>query len=112
MARSRRNLSEPRSSVHRDRRQRMGHALYVGFYIFYMLIAAVTGAFAMGMRAFSAQSFVRQFMVIILMGLALTYMGITRYAGAQIESFGNLKTVQRSRLDASQSAQSGFAQDV
>src|SRR5437660_8237838 len=43
--------------------------LTLRFYIFYMLIAAVTGAFAMGMRAFSAQSFVRQFMVIILMGL-------------------------------------------
>src|SRR5438128_1939539 len=86
--------------------------LTLRFYIFYMLIAAVTGAFAMGMRAFTAQSFVRQFLVIIIMGLSLTYMGITRYAGAQIESFGNLKTVQRSRLDASQSAQSGFAQDV
>ena len=86
--------------------------LTLRFYIFYMLIAAVTGAFAMGMRAFSAQSFVRQFMVIIIMGLALTYMGITRYAGTQIENYGNLKTVQRSRLDASQSAQSGFAQDV
>ncbi|MEP6706405.1 MAG: glycosyltransferase family 39 protein [Pyrinomonadaceae bacterium] len=86
--------------------------LTLRFYIFYMLIAAVTGAFAMGMRTFSAQSFVRQFGVIIIIGLSLTYMGITRYAGAQIENFGNLKTVQRSRGDASQSAQSGFAQDV
>jgi hypothetical protein len=86
--------------------------LTLRFYIFYMVIAAITGAFVVGMRAFSAQSFVRQFLVIIVMGLALTYLGITRYAGTQFESFGNLKTVQRSRLDAAQSAQSGFAQDV
>ncbi len=86
--------------------------LTLRFYIFYMVIAAVAGSFIMGMRAFSARSFARQFMVVILIGLSLTNLGITRYAGKQYESFGNLKMVQRSRADASQSAESGFAQDV
>lgn len=86
--------------------------LTLRFYIFYMVMAAIAGAFIIGVRAFSPQSFTRQFLVVILMGLSLTYLGITRYAGKQFESYGNLETVQRSRLDAARSAKSGFAQDV
>lgn len=86
--------------------------LTLRFYIFYMVTAAIVGAFVIGMRSFSAKSFTRQFAVVILMGLAMTYMGITRYASNQYETFGNLKTVQRSRQDAARSAQSGFAADV
>jgi dolichyl-phosphate-mannose-protein mannosyltransferase len=85
--------------------------LTLRFYIFYMVMAAIVGTFVIGTRAFSPQSFVRQFVVIILLGMSLTYFGITRYAGKQIESFGNLTMVQRSRADAA-SAKSGFAQDV
>src|SRR2546428_1340355 len=42
----------------------------------------------------------------------MTYLGVTRFAGTQIEHFGDLKMVQRSRQDAAQSAKSGFAKDV
>ena len=86
--------------------------LTLRFYIFYMVMAAIVGAFAIGLRAFSARSFARQFVVVILIGLSLTYLGVTRYAGKQFEAYGDLRMVQRSRSDASQSAQSGFNQDV
>jgi Dolichyl-phosphate-mannose-protein mannosyltransferase len=86
--------------------------LTLRFYIFYMVTAAIVGTFVIGTRTFSAKSFTRQFIVVILMGLAMTYLGITRYAGRQYEVFGNLEMVQRSRLDAATSAKSGFAADV
>lgn len=86
--------------------------LTLRFYIFYMVLAAIAGSFVMGFRSFTARSFARQFMVVIALGLTLMYLGVMRSAGQQYESFGNLKTVQRSRLDASRSAESGFAQDV
>jgi 4-amino-4-deoxy-L-arabinose transferase-like glycosyltransferase len=82
------------------------------FYIFYMVVAAITGAFVIGMRPMTARSLVRQFGVILFVGLALTYLGVTRYANTQFETFGNLERVQVSRSDLSQSANSGFASDV
>jgi hypothetical protein len=86
--------------------------LSLRFYVFYMMVAAVGGAFLIGMRAITAQSFVRQFVVIVVMGLSLTYMGVTRYANLQLDTYANMDAVQRSRLDASRSAQSGFGKDV
>lgn len=81
------------------------------FYVFYMLLTAIAGAFVIGMRELTAQSMVRQFVVILLLGLSLMYIGVTRYAAAQME-VGNLERIQVSRKDAATSAQSGFAKDV
>jgi hypothetical protein len=86
--------------------------LSLRFYVFYMMVVAVGGAFLIGMRAVTAQSFLRQFVVIVVMGLSLTYLGVTRYANVQLEAFGNMQAVNRSRLDAARSAQSGFGKDV
>lgn len=86
--------------------------LSLRFYIFYMVAAAIAGAFIVGMRRLSAQSLARQLTIIVAAGLALTYFGVLRRAGAQIETFGNLEAVQRSRSDLAQSAKSGFAADV
>ena len=82
------------------------------FYVFYMLLAAVVGALLIGTRAASAQSFARQFMIMMFLGLSLTYLGVTRYANLQVEQYGTLAQVQRSRADAATSAQSGFGMDV
>ena len=82
------------------------------FYVFYMIVAAIVGALAIGMRTVTAQGFARQFIVVIILGLAFTYMGITRYANVPFEQFGNLQRLQRSRLDAATSAESGFGRDV
>jgi hypothetical protein len=86
--------------------------LSLRFYIFYMISAAIAGALIIGMQSLTATAFIRQFVVIVTVGLMLTYLGITRYANVQLEHFGSLQQVQDSRLDASNSARSGFARDV
>lgn len=82
------------------------------FYIFYMMAAAVAGAFIIGMRPMTAQSLLRQFVVIVAIGLSLTYFGVTRYANMQVEQFGDINVLQRSRTNLAQSAESGFGGDV
>ncbi len=93
----------------------LGGALFcllsLRFYIFYMVVAAIAGAFVIGMRDVSSRSFMRQFVVIIVLGLSLTYLGVTRYASSQFENYGNLGAVQRSRSDLA-SSNSGFGRDV
>lgn len=86
--------------------------LSLRFYIFYMMVAAVGGAFVIGMRPLTAVSFIRQFAIIIVIGLALTYIGVSRYATAQLETYGSLEAVQRSRKDLATSSGSGFGKDV
>ena len=82
------------------------------FYIFYMMLAAIVGAVVIGMKAITAQSMARQFVVVLVIGLSFTYFGVTRYASAQFETYGNLEQLNRSRQNLSSSAQSGFGQDV
>jgi dolichyl-phosphate-mannose-protein mannosyltransferase len=82
------------------------------FYLFYMVVAAIVGAFTIGMREFTAASFTRQLLLVVGIGLALTYLGVIRTATVQLGYFGDLGVVQRSRLDAAVSAKSGFGEDV
>jgi len=86
--------------------------LSLRFYVFYMLGAAIAGAFVIGMQRVTASSFARQLVAVLLVGLALTYFGVTRSASIQIERYGNLERVQRSRLDMAKRADSGFGRDV
>ena len=79
------------------------------FYVFYMLLVAIVGAFLIGMRTVTAQSLSRQLVVMALVGLSLTYFGVIRYAAAQFETFGSLEVINVSRSDQAQSAKSGFA---
>ena len=74
-----------------------------------MIAVAIAGAFVIGMQEVTATSFARQFTAVILLGLALTYVGVTRSAGAQLERYGNLQVLQRSRSDQARS-ESGFGQ--
>jgi predicted aspartyl protease len=82
------------------------------FYVLFMLCAAIGGAFLVGMQRISASSFARQFAAIVVIGLALTYLGVTSSATAQFEQYGNLERVQRSRMDMASRAESGFGRDV
>jgi hypothetical protein len=82
------------------------------FYVFYMICVAIGGAFVIGMQSITATSFLRQFTAVILLGLALTYVGATRSATVNFEQYGNLERLQRSRADQARSAESGFGQDV
>jgi hypothetical protein len=82
------------------------------FYVFYMICFAVAGAFAIGMQAVTATSFIRQFAVIIILGVGLTYFGVTRSASIQYEKLVTFEQLQRSRSDGARSAESGFGEDV
>lgn len=85
--------------------------LSLRFYIFYMMAAAVTGSFIMGMKSMNAQSFLQRFVAVGLIGLAFTWFGVLRYAEVQFTRYANLETIQTSRVDLA-SAGSGFAKDV
>ena len=86
--------------------------LSLRFYIFYMMTAAVVGAFVIGMKSVNAEGLLGRFLAVAVIGLAFTWFGVIRYAGIQLERYGNLEAVQRSRLDAARSAESGFGKDV
>ena len=81
------------------------------FYLFYMMTAAVAGAFIIGTRELTLSRFIRQSLVVIGIGIGLTYLGVLRTAQQQAGYFGDLRVVERSRLDQSR-AQSGFGQEV
>ena len=82
--------------------------LSLRFYVFYMISAAVAGSLLIGMQKVSATSFVRQFGILVIIGLGLTYLGVTRYADLQIKHYANLERLQISRHDAAKRGQSGF----
>ncbi len=82
------------------------------FYVFYMLVAAVAGAFIIGMRPLTSLSLARQVAIVLMLGVGLTYIGVLRRAGTQFEQYGNLEAVQRTRSDLVRSANTGFGQDV
>jgi 4-amino-4-deoxy-L-arabinose transferase-like glycosyltransferase len=85
--------------------------LSLRFYVFYMIAVAIGGGFILGLQKITPTNFLRQFVVIILVGVSLTYLGVTRYASAQLDQFATLEAMQRSRLDLSR-AGSGFGREV
>ncbi|NOT47181.1 MAG: phospholipid carrier-dependent glycosyltransferase [Acidobacteria bacterium] len=85
--------------------------LSLRFYIFYMVAIAVAGSFIVGLTG-SVQSLVRRVAVLVLLGLGLTYLGVIRNAGVDLERFGSLEQVQNSRQDLATSAESGFGGDI
>jgi hypothetical protein len=86
--------------------------LSLRFYIFYMIATAVGGALIIGSREFSAISFVRQFAILIVLAIALTYVGVPKFASEQYETFGNLEKVERSRRDMARRGESGYGEDA
>lgn len=89
----------------------LGGIISLRFYIFYMVAVAVAGSFLIGLNS-SPQSMIRRFIVLLLLGLALTYLGVIRNANVTYERFGNLERIQASREDLARSAESGFGDDV
>lgn len=81
------------------------------FYIFYMVAAAAAGSFIIGLST-SVQSIVRNTIVVVLIGLALTYLGVTRNASTNFENYASLEQLQRNRSYLSEAAESGFGQDI
>ena len=81
------------------------------FYIFYMVAIAVAGSFIVGLTS-SVQSIFRRTTALMVIGLALTYLGVIRNASLDLERFGSLERIQVSRQDLQTSAESGFGEDV
>ena len=93
----------------------LGFALFgilsLRFYIFYMVAISVAGSFVVGQSG-SGKSIVRGFVILIVMGIGMTYLGVLRTAGENLEKWGSLESIQRSRSDLARSADSGFGSDV
>jgi len=85
--------------------------LSLRFYVFYMIAAAIAGGFILGLQKITPTNFMRQFIVILLVGVSLTYLGVTRYATSQFNRYGNFEALSRSRTDLAR-AGSGFGQEV
>ncbi len=81
------------------------------FYIFFMLIAAVFGAFVIG-RGSTKSSIARRFIIVALLGLGLTYVGILRYSSIEFSKFASLEVVQNTRQDLANRANTGFGSDI
>jgi len=81
------------------------------FYIFYMVAAAVVGSFVVGVSR-SNQSIIRRVLVIALIGVGLSYFGVSQTATKDVSLYGDLRRVQQSRLDLARSADSGFNEDA
>jgi hypothetical protein len=84
--------------------------LSLRFYIFYMVAIAVVGSFVIGLSN-SPQAIIRRALVIMFVGLGLTYLGVMRNASTEIEQYGSLERIQYSRSNLSQ-AESGYNEDV
>lgn len=85
--------------------------LSLRFYIFYILVAAIGGSYILSIGGQKGGNLVRQFLVLIGICLALTYLGIQRYASVQVGAF-DLQTVQTRRAALSRGAESGYAEDT
>jgi len=84
--------------------------LSLRFYIFYMVTIAVVGSFVIGFSN-SPSAILKRVIVLIIIGLSLTYLGVIQNAGDDIEQYGNLEMLQRSRNYLSES-ESGFGSDL
>jgi hypothetical protein len=85
--------------------------LSLRFYIFYMLVVAVVGSFIIGLKP-TPRSVFSKLLIFILVGITLTYLGVLRNAGTELEEFASLERIQQSRSDLAERAESGFGQDL
>ena len=81
------------------------------FYIFYFVAVSIVGSFFIGAET-SARTIVRNIIIMVVIGLSLTYLGVIRNATENLEFYGNLERVQISRQDLAASADSGFGKDI
>lgn len=89
----------------------LGGILSLRFYIFYMVGVAIVGSFLIG-TSNSGRSVARRTVVLILLGLGLTYFGVTRTATTDLNNYATFDQLRRSRQDAAQTGKSGFGEDI
>ena len=84
--------------------------LSLRFYIFYMVLVAVVGSFIIGLSN-STKFILRNTVILVFVGISLTYLGVGQRAGSEFKRFGSLEEMQRSRADLAK-AGSGFGEDI
>jgi hypothetical protein len=89
----------------------LGGVLTLRFYIFYMVALAIGGSFIIGLTS-STQALIRNVIILVLVGIGFTYVGVIRNATTQLETYGTVDQLKRSREDLAKSAKSGFGEDV
>jgi 4-amino-4-deoxy-L-arabinose transferase-like glycosyltransferase len=82
------------------------------FYIFYMLVVAIGGTLVIGTRVVTGHSLMRQFVLLVVLSVMMTFCGAIMGARGHFETYGSLRQVQVNRLDAATSANSGFAKNT
>ncbi|MGH9881280.1 MAG: glycosyltransferase family 39 protein [Pyrinomonadaceae bacterium] len=82
------------------------------FYVFYMLVPAIAGTLVIGARTVTVLSVGRQFVLVVFLGLIMTLFGAIMGSRGHYETYGSLRVVQVYRLDAANSARSGFGKEV
>lgn len=83
----------------------------VRFYIFYVIVASIGASLVVGVST-SAASLVRNAVVVMILGMVLTYLGVSRNASTAFDQYANLAVLETSRRDLATSAGSGFGADV
>ena len=81
------------------------------FYIFYMVAVAVAGSFLVGLSQKST-SILQRAVVLIVLGLGLTYLGVLRNASSEFQRYADLDVLQVSRDDLAKRAESGFNEEA
>ncbi len=81
------------------------------FYIFFAFAVAIVGAFFLGTQK-TVGSIAKQVLVLVVITLGLTYLGVLRNAQTNLEVYGNLEQLQRSREDLARVGESGFGEDI
>ena len=84
--------------------------LSLRFYIFYMAVVAVLGSFLVG-TSNSPQAIIRRLVVLVLIGIGLTYTGALKDTNQDITEYTNLERIQKSRSGLTQT-ESGFGGDL
>lgn len=85
--------------------------LSLRFYIFYIVVLAVAGSFVIGLST-SNKSIFRRTAILVVMAVALLYLGVGNNAMIELTEFGSLQRVQSSRSDLARAASSGFGEEV
>ena len=83
------------------------------FYVFYMLAAAVTGAFVIGMRSVTSQSLARQLLIVLTIGRRAHLHGRAAHGGRAVRAgSARFRPCRPAAQTSRTQARSGFGQDV
>jgi hypothetical protein len=82
------------------------------FYIAYLIVIAIIGGFVIGSKNVMGFGFLRQVILLSLVGVSITYFGIMRNAPKDIEQYSDLNNVQNARSWGAKVSESGFGRDA